>query len=337
VITVSVGKEIEMSRAVVFDEIGGPEVLKIVEVEVGSPGPGEVRLRVEAFGVNRVDQMLRTGVYAYPAPLPGSRLGVEAAGVVDALGPGVHGLAVGAEVLVTDIPRMEVNGTYAEQLIVPADSVIHRPGGLDAVPAAALWVAYATAYGALVETAAVRPGDHVVITAPSSAVGLAAIQLANQLGAVPIAVTRGAEKADALVKAGARHVVVSGEQNVPSAVRELTGGIGADVIIDAVAGPGLRELATAARPNGTVVMLGWLDTRPALLPMNWPLTIKGYSSHEHTTDPDTVGRIIAFLDTGLRLGTITPTVAAVLDLDDIVEAHRQQESNAHLGKIVVTT
>jgi NADPH:quinone reductase len=325
-----------MARVVVFDEIGGPEVLTIRDRAVTGPAANEVRVKVEAVGVNRADQMLRSGVYAFLPQLPGSRLGVEAAGIVDAVGDGDTDLAVGEPVIVTAVPQMDVDGVYGEYVNLPADTVIHRPGGLPAVEAAALWVVYASAYGALVDKAGVRAGDHVLITAASSAVGLAAIQTANRMGAIPIATTRRAGKREALLEAGARHVIVTAEQDVVDAVHELTGGAGADVILNAIAGPGLPELAKAARSGGTVVVVGWLDTRPALLPMNWPLTVIGYSSYEHTIGRENVTRVAAFLDSGLRSGALSPTVSRVFALDEVVDAHRYLESGDQLGKVVIT-
>jgi NADPH:quinone reductase-like Zn-dependent oxidoreductase len=323
-----------MARVVTFDEIGGPEVLKIVDLPIEEPGPAEVRLKVVAIGINRLDQIVRSG-NLFPPAFPRARLGVEAAGVIDAIGHGVHDLAAGDEVIVTAVPNMDVNGTYADYVNLPADTVIHRPGKLDAVHAAATWVAYSTAYGALIEKARVRPADTVLITAASSAVGLAAIQIANQIGAVPIAMTRSVNKKADLLRAGAAAVVVADEGDAIASVRSFTGGAGADIVVDSVAGPGLPDLAQAAKSGGTVVVLGWLDTRPALLPMNWPLTVIGYKSFEHTTNHTVVTRIAAFLDAGLRTGALKPTIAKVFDLEHIVDAHRYLESGEQLGKVVI--
>ncbi|MCX5410964.1 zinc-dependent alcohol dehydrogenase family protein [Streptomyces sp. NBC_00059] len=325
-----------MPRVVVFDRTGAPDVLRIAEEPVVEPAEGEVRIRIEAVGVNRLDQMMRAGSYPGPVRLPHARLGCEGTGVVDAVGPGVEGLAAGDAVLVTAVPAMDLNGTYAEYTTVPAATVIARPDGLDATGAAALWVAYSTAYGALVEKAGVRPGDHVLITAASSSVGLAAIQVARQIGAVPLAVTRHAAKKEGLLAAGAAAVVVTDDEDVAEAARRHSGGAGADIILDSVMGPGLPDLAKAARPGGTLVTAGWLDPRPATFPMTWPLTILGYASFEHTLDPTVVRRIAAFLDAGLRTGALRPTVDRVFGLDEIVEAHRYLERGQQVGKIVVT-
>ncbi|MFE6933638.1 zinc-dependent alcohol dehydrogenase family protein [Streptomyces sp. NPDC057699] len=325
-----------MPRVVVFDRTGAPDVLHLVDEPLDEPGTGEVRIRIEAAGVNRLDQMMRAGHYPGPVRLPHARLGCEGTGTVDAVGPGVEGIAAGDAVIITAVPAMDLNGTYAEYTTVSAASVVPRPAGLDATAAAALWVAYSTAYGALVEKAAARPGDHVLITAASSAVGLAAIQVARQLGAVPLAVTRSGAKKDALLAAGAEAVIATDRDDVSEAAHRHTGGAGADIILDTVMGPGLADLAKAAKPGGTLVTAGWLDPRPASFPMNWPLTIIGYASFEHTLDPTVVRRIAAFLEAGLRTGALRPTVDRVFGLDDIVAAHAYLEEGHQVGKIVVT-
>ncbi|TSD47847.1 zinc-dependent alcohol dehydrogenase family protein [Rhodococcus sp. KBS0724] len=325
-----------MSRVVVFNEFGGPEVLQIVEEPVAVPAAGELRIKIEAIGINRLDQMMRSGSYPGPVHLPRSRLGCEGTGLVDAVGSAVEGFSVGDAVIVTAVPDMDVNGTYAEYVLMPANAVIARPEGLDATSAAALWVAYSTAYGALVEKAKMQPGDHVVITAASSAVGLAAIQIANLIGAIPIAITRHAAKKDILLAAGAAVAVATDRDDVVDVVREYTHGAGADIILDSVMGPGLVDLAKVAKFGGTLVAVGWLDPRPAEFPMNWPLTIFGYMSFEHVLDSEVVHRIATFLSAGIRTGALKPTVDKVFRLDDIVDAHHYLDQGQQVGKIVVT-
>lgn len=324
-----------MPRVVVFDETGAPDVLRVVDEPVREPNTGEVRIRIEAFGVNRLDQMVRAGQSPRPIRLPHARLGIEGAGVIDAVGPGVEDAKIGDAVIVAAVPDADVNGTYAEYTVLPATRVVARPAGLDAVSAAALWVAYSTAYGALLEKAAMRPGDHILITAASSSVGLAAIQIANQIGAIPIAVTRHAAKKDALLAHGAAAVIATDQDDVVDAARRHTDGAGVEIILDSVMGPGLAALAKAARPGGTLVTVGWLDPRPASFPAN-ALTIIRYMSFEHTLDAVAVRRIAAFLNAGLRIGALRPVVDRVFPLDDIVAAHRYLEQGHHVGKIVAT-
>jgi len=324
-----------MTRVVVHDVFGGPEVLRVVEQTTPEPRAGEVRVRIEAFAVNPLDLMMRAGASPAPVRLPGARLGIEATGVVDAVGEGVVGLPVGAAVVVTAIPDPSVNGSYAEHLVLPADRVVPRPAELDAVAAAAWWVAASTAYGALVETAGMRPGDRVLVTAATGGVGRAALQVAAQVGAVPIAVTRHGARRDELLAAGAAAVVATDEDDLVAAVRQHTEGVGADVVLDLVRGPGQGDLVRATRPGGTLLAAGFLDPRPAP-PVDGPVTVHDYRGFAHTTDPVVVRRMAAFLGAGVRLGVIRPAVGPVLGLDDVVAAHRLAEAGAGAGKVVVT-
>ncbi|MEV0019470.1 zinc-dependent alcohol dehydrogenase family protein [Streptomyces tendae] len=326
-----------MPRVVVFDEFGGPEAMHIVEEPALEPNAGEVRVRIEAFAVNPLDQMMRSGTSPVPIPLPHARLGVEGTGVVDALGPQVTGLKIGDPVILTAIPDASVRGSYAEYTTVPANRVIVRPASLGVTEAAAIWVAFSTAFGALVEKARMRPGDHVLITAASGSVGRAAMQIANQIGAVPIAVTRHAAKKGDLLAAGAAAAIATDQTDIAQAVHHHTGGTGADIILDLVTGPGQQDLLTAARPGGTLVAAGFLDPRPAPFPTGAPLTIYSYQSFEHTLDDVVVKRMSAFLNAGVRLGALQPAIDKVFTLNDIVEAHRHLEKGPHTGKVVVTT
>ena len=325
-----------MPRVVVFDEFGGPDVLHVVDEPAAEPAVGEVRIRIEAFAVNPLDQMMRSGASPAPIPLPHARLGVEGTGVIDALGPGVTGLDIGDPVILTAIPDAHVRGSYAEYTTVPANRVIARPAGLAIAEAAAIWVAYSTAYGALVEKAGMRPGDYVLITAASGGVGRAAMQIANQIGAVPIAVTRRSAKEDDLLAAGAAAVIATDHMDVAEAVRRRTGGAGADIVLDLVMGPGQQDLLKAARPEGTLVAAGFLDPRPTPFPASTPLTIFRYRSFEHTLDDIVVKRMAAFLNAGVRLGALRPAIDQVFAFDDVAEAHRHLEKGLHAGKIVVT-
>ncbi|WP_431955591.1 zinc-dependent alcohol dehydrogenase family protein [Nocardia lijiangensis] len=325
-----------MPQVVVFDRFGGPEVMHVVEEPAVEPAAGEVRVRIEAFAVNPLDQMMRSGASPAPIALPHARLGVEGTGVIDAVGPEVTGLQAGDPVVLTAVPDASVRGSYAEYLTVPASRVLARPAGLGVAEAAAIWVAYSTAYGALVEKAGMRPGDHVLITAASGGVGRAAIQIANQIGAVPIAVTRHAAKQDDLLATGAAAVVATDRVGVAEAVRHHTGGTGADIVLDLVTGPGQLDLLAVARPGATLVAAGFLDPRPASFPAGTPLTIHGYRSFEHTLDPVVVKRMAAFLNAGVRLGVLQPVVDKTFALDEVVEAHRYFEKGLHAGKIVVT-
>jgi NADPH:quinone reductase-like Zn-dependent oxidoreductase len=323
---------------VLFHEIGGPEVLKIEDVAVPAPGPGQVAVRVEALGLNRAEALFRSGTYYYQPALPASRLGYEASGVVEAVGEGVTELAVGDPVMTGPGIEMSAQGVYAERVVLPDTAVLPRPASVDAVTGAASWLTYTTAYGGLLETAGLRPGDHVLITGASSGVGTAAIQVARRIGAIPLATTRTEAKRQGLLDVGAAEVIVSegGAEAVAKEARRLTGGRGVEVIFDAIGGPGFRPLAEALAEGGSVLTYGWLDRRPAEIPWNWPFTIHTYANMTLTGTPGGRRRSTAFLNAGLADGGFRPVVAEVFDgLDRIRDAHRLMESNRHTGKIVV--
>ncbi|MEV7085557.1 zinc-dependent alcohol dehydrogenase family protein [Streptomyces sp. NPDC093085] len=327
-----------MARQVQFDRTGGPEVLSLREVEAGTPGAGEALIRVDAIGLNRAEVMYREGGYFYDPVFP-STLGYEAAGVLEAVGEGVGGLTVGESVGVVPAFLQSEYGTYGDHVLVPASAVVPLPAGTDPVKAAGVWMAYLTAYGALAESGQVRPGDHVLITAASSSVGLAAIQVAHHIGAVPIATTRGAGKKQALVDAGATHVVVTDEEDLPVRVKEITGGEGVRLAFDPIAGPGVETIAQGIAPGGSLVVYGALDPRPTPLPNahSFPaLSTSTYTLFEITTDPERLRRGIAFVRAGLSSGSFDPVIDRTFDLTEIVEAHHYMESNVQVGKIVVT-
>ncbi|MFI1722751.1 zinc-dependent alcohol dehydrogenase family protein [Streptomyces sp. NPDC020489] len=329
-----------MTRTVRFHEVGGPEVLRLEDVAVGEPGPGQLLLRVDAIGLNRAEVLFRSGQYIEAVKEFPARLGTEAAGVVEAVGPDVTGFEVGQQVSVVPAFSMNDHGVYAERAIVPAAAVVHRPEGLDAVTGAAVWMPYVTAYGALVEVGGMRAGDTVVLTAASSSVGLAAIQVARSVGAVPLATTRTPAKREALLKAGAAAVIVTGEEDVVARVSELTAGRGAQFVFDAVAGPGVLDLARVVAPGGTLFLYGALSGQPTPYPgfeLGMPaLNMRTYTLHETTRDPERLRRAEAFVAAGLGTGVLAPVVDRVFPFEEIVEAHRYLESGAQVGKIVVT-
>ncbi|MBB3725038.1 zinc-dependent alcohol dehydrogenase family protein [Nonomuraea dietziae] len=329
-----------MARTVRFHEIGGPEVMRLEDLETGEPGPGEVRIRVEAIGVNRAEALFRRGEYIEQVKRFPARLGAEAAGVVEAVGPGVTGFEAGQAV--SSVPAFSQNdyGVYAEQAIVPAAALLHRPDGVDAVSGAAVWMPYLTAYGALVEVGGMRPGDAVALNAASSSVGLAAIHTANRVGATPIAVTRTSEKKERLLKEGAAEVIVSDEEDVAARLLDLTGGKGVEYVFDAVAGPGVTDLARVVAPGGTHFLYGGLSGQPTPYPgftLGMPaLNMRTYTVLETTKDPVRLRRAAAFVASGLRNGAFRPVVDRLFPLEEIVRAHQHMESNTQFGKIVVT-
>ena len=328
-----------MSRIVRFNQTGGPEVLQIVEEQVAAPAKGEIQIKVHAIGLNRAEVMFRNGQYLEAPQLP-ARLGYEAAGTVAAVGEGVTEFKIGDAV--STVPAFSQNqyGVYGELVNVPAYAAVKHPASLSWTEAAAIWMQYLTAYGALVDIADTKAGEFVLITAASSSVGVAAIEIANLVGAIPIALTRYGTKREALLKVGAKYVIASEEQDLVAEVNRITNNKGARVVFDPVAGPTISKLAEATAQGGIIFQYGALSTEPTPLPLftviGKQLTIRGYTLFEISTNPQRLARAKQFIVQGLADGKLTPTVAKVFPLEQIVEAHRYMESNQQIGKIVVT-
>ncbi|MHC4055332.1 zinc-dependent alcohol dehydrogenase family protein [Bradyrhizobium sp. 25ACV] len=328
-----------MTRVVRFHRHGGPEVLGIETVNVPPPAKGEVQIRIRALGLNRAEALLRSGSYIETAQFP-SGLGLEAAGLVEAVGEGVAGFAPGDAVSIVPPTSMVRWPAYAELAAFPAELVVKHPPDLSFETAAALWMQYLTAYGALVDIAGLLRGDVVAITAASSSVGLAAIQIANRIGAVPVALTRTSAKRRALLDAGAADVVASDEEDIAARLAEIAGSNGVRVVLDAVGGPAFERLTAAMAPGGILIEYGGLSPEPTPFPLFNVLTkslvLRGYLVHEIVRDPTRLGRAKAFIRDGVADDTLKPIIARTFKFEDIVEAHRFLESNTQFGKIVVT-
>lgn len=328
-----------MARAVRFGHHGGPDVLRIETVDVRPPAAGEVQIRVKALGLNRADALFRRGTYIERATFP-SGLGLEAAGIVEAVGDDVTSFAPGDIVSIVPPLSMVRWPAYAELASFPAELVVKHPPELGFEAAAALWMQYLTAYGALVDIARLGRGDVVAITAASSSVGIAAIQIANRVGATAVALTRTSTKRPALRDAGAVHVVASDEDDIRARLEAIAGPDGVRVVFDAVGGPAFEPLTAAMSPGGILIEYGGLSPEPTPFPLVNVLTksllLRGYLVHEIIRDPARLSQAKAFILDGLSDRTLQPVIARTFRFEDIVEAHRFLESNDQFGKIVVT-
>ena len=328
-----------MPKIVRFHKTGGPEVLQIEDLPLLEPGPDEIRLKVEAFGLNRAELLFRQGKYLPITAFP-SRIGYEAAGVIDAVGSKVTGLKIGDQV--STIPSFHVgdHGVYGASAIVPARSVARYPAHLDAVQAAAIWMQYLTAWAGLIQLAKLGKGDSVIITAASSSVGIAAIQIAHAAGATAIAATRTPDKKAALLKLGADQVIVTDQEDVAERVMSITGGKGATVAYDPIGGPNLAKMVAAVKQGGLVIIYGSLYPGPTELPILQTamksITIRPYALFEFIADPEKMRAGIKYVTDGLTSGQLTPVIDRTFKLKDIAAAHAYMETNQHLGKIVVT-
>ena len=263
-------------KIVRFHQLGNPEVLQLEELPVPEPGEGEVRVRVQAIGLNRAEVLFRMG-HSFVQPALPSKIGYEAAGIVEAVGAGVDPGLIGQPRSIVPAFPLDKYGVYGEVAVVPAFALAAYPAQLSPEEATSIWMQYLTAYGALVHFGKLTGGDFVLITAASSSVGLAAIEIAHAEGAIAIATTRTVAKKAELLSAGADHVIVTDDEDLPARVLEITAGKGARVIFDPVAGPGMEALARAAAVSGIIFLYGRLSPEPTPFP--------AHAGHEQASYP----------------------------------------------------
>lgn len=329
----------ETAKIVRFHAVGGPEVLKIQDEPIPEPGKGEVRLNVKAIGLNRAEVMFRRGQYLESPGLP-SKLGYEAAGVVAAVGPDVDKSWLGKKASTVPAFLMTNYGVYGEVAIVPASALAVYPEKLTPEEGTSIWMQYLTAYGALIAHARITKGDFVIVTAASSSVGIAAIEIVSAEGAISIATTRSSKKKATLAKVGATHVIATQEEDFLARVKQITNDKGARVIFDPIAGKGVELLAQAAAFGGTIFEYGALSLEPTPFPLftalSKGLSVRGYTLREVFADANLRAKAQQYVFDRIKAGDFKPRIDRVFPLAQIVEAHRYMESNEQIGKIVVT-
>lgn len=327
------------AKVVRFHETGNAEVLKIEDVTIPNPIKDEVMIRVEAIGLNRAEIMFREGQYLETPILP-SRLGYEVSGVVEEIGADVTSFKVGDKV--STIPAFSIGkyGVYGEIATVPEHAVAKYPENLTAEEATSIWMAYLTAYGSIIEIGKTKKDDVILITAASSSVGLAAIQIAKAEGAIVIATTRSVGKKQFLLDSGADHVIITNDENLEERVNKITDGKGVNLIFDPVGGSYIETLAAATAIGGIIIEYGALSPEPTPFPLfialKKGLTIRGYTLFEITTNPEVLANGKDYLFNKLIAGSLKPIIDRTFSFNEIVDAHKYMESNVQKGKIVVS-
>jgi NADPH:quinone reductase-like Zn-dependent oxidoreductase len=326
-------------KMVRFHKIGGPDVLQFEDFPMPQPARGEVRLRVKAIGLNRAESMFFHDRYLETPVLPSTN-GYEASGIVEAVGPGVDPTWIGKNASTTPAFSLNHYGVYGEVAIVPIHAVAEYPAKLSYEEGTSIWMQYITAYGALVYYGHLAKGDVVLITAASSSVGLAAIEIAKTEGAISIATTRTSAKKAELLSLGADHVIVTEEEDLIARVNEITGNKGARIVFDPIGGKGLEALAEVTAVRGTIFEYGALALEPTPYPLFAALTkrllIQGYTLRDILADPETAEDARKYVFDHIVAGDFKPRIDKTFPFAQIVDAHRYLESNAQIGKIVVT-
>jgi NADPH2:quinone reductase len=323
-----------VSKAFRFHQHGGPEVLRFEDVEVGAPGPGQVRIRNVAVAVNYRDVLMRLGVHAVKS-LP-SGIGLESAGVIDAVGPDVSGLSVGDRVACAGMPE----GSYAEVRIVPAARVIALPAGIDERTAASMMIRGMTARCLLYDAYKVQPGDTILIHAAAGGVGLIMCQWAKHLGATVIGTVSSNEKAAIAHAHGCDHPIVYTRENFAERVREITGGEGVPVVYDSVGKATFEDSLKCLRRRGLMASFGEASGDPDPMPPrrlgalgSIYLTHPSVSNYTATRAELLAAARDLFVMVGS--GKIKIEISRTYRLQDAPRAHADIESRKTTGSIVL--
>jgi NADPH2:quinone reductase len=325
-----------IARAVRITGAGGPEVLKLSELQVREPAPDEVLVEVHAAGVNRADCLQRKGVYPAPPGAPPDVPGLEFAGVVASVGSQVRELRVGDKVM-----AITGGGAMATHIVAHERELVRVPEGMSLTDAAALPEVFMTAYDAMVTQGKLAMGETVLIHAVGSGVGTAALQLANALGATPIGTTRKADKLERARALGLVHGIVTSEPVFADQVRDITGGKLAHVVLDTVGGKYLAENLKAVAVGGTIVTIGLLGGIKAELALGLLVQkraiLRGSVIRARPLE-EKIALARAFERAVMPLfarGVLKPVVEDVMPMAEIAKAHARLEADETFGKLVM--
>jgi NADPH2:quinone reductase len=322
-----------MTRAIRFSKTGGPEVLGLERIDLAPPPPGHVRIRHAAIGVNFIDIYHRTGLY--PVPLP-SGLGLEAAGVVEALGEGVTQWKTGDRVAYASGPI----GAYADAANVPANRIVAIPASVSDDIAAASLLKGMTAEYLLLRTFPVKPGMTILFHAAGGGVGQIACQWAKALGAIVIGTVGARDKIETAKAVGCDHVIVAREENIAARVREITGGKGVPVVYDSVGRDTFMASLDSLAPLGTLVSFGNASGpvppfELGLLAQKGSLYVTRPTLATYTATPDLLAQSAAELFRVLSDGKVKIAAPTVFPLAEAADAHRALQSRTTTGSLVL--
>ncbi|WP_175978978.1 quinone oxidoreductase [Burkholderia sp. BCC1047] len=323
-----------MAHAVRFHETGGPDVLRWEAVDVGDPGPGQVRLRHEAVGLNFADTYFRSGLY--PVPLPAG-IGVEAAGVVEAVGPGVTNVAAGDRVTYTGF--LNTLGAYSTERLIAAAPLVRLPAGIACDTAAAMTMRGLTSAYLLRRIHAFAPGDTILLHAAAGGVGLIVSQWAKLLGLTVIGTVSSEHKAAIARAHGCDHTIDYSREDVAKRVRELTDGAGVDVVFDSVGKDTFEGSLDSLKRRGLMVCVGTASGPippfdPQRLAMKGSLYLTRPALADYIADPAEKNDLAGELFAHVAAGRIRIEINQRYALQDAAQAHRDLESRKTTGSSV---
>lgn len=323
-----------MANAIRFYETGGPDVLRYEEVAVGEPGPGQVRLRHAAVGLNYADTYFRNGTY--PIPMPNG-LGVEAAGVVEAVGEGVSNVAVGDRVTYTGF--INTLGAYSTERLIPAAPLIRLPDSISCETAAAMTMRGLTSAYLMRRIHDFKPGDSILLHAAAGGVGLIVAQWAKLLGLTVIGTVSSDAKAELARAHGCDFTIDYSREDVATRVRALTGGVGVDVVFDSVGKSTFMGSLDSLKRRGLMVCVGTASGpiegfNPQLLAMKGSLYLTRPALADYIADPAEKEALAGELFDHVASGRIKIEINQRYALQDAAQAHRDLESRQTTGSSV---
>jgi NADPH:quinone reductase len=323
-----------MAKAVRFHETGGPEVLRYEDVEVGDPGPGQVRLRHEAVGLNFADTYFRSGLY--PVPLPAG-MGVEAAGVVEAVGEGVTNVAVGDRVTYTGF--INTLGAYSTERLCPGAPLIKLPEGITCETAAAMTMRGLTSSYLMRRIYDFKPGNTILLHAAAGGVGLIVSQWAKLLGLTVIGTVSSEAKAEAARAHGCDHTINYSHEDVARRVRELTDGAGVNVVFDSVGKDTFEATLNSVKRRGLIVCVGTASGpipafNPQILAMKGSPYLTRPALADYIADPAEKADLAGEIFGHVAAGRIKIEINQRYALEDAAQAHRDVESRKTTGSSV---
>lgn len=328
-------------RRVQFTRLGGPEVLEMVPLQLSALPPGHVRVAIHVIGLNRFEALFRRDHYVIAPTLPAT-LGVEAVGTIIDTAPGVDRFGKGERVAILPIQSPAVGtGTYATHADVPAEALVHVAADRSDEQEAATWMASLQAY-TLATKVPIQSGDTVIVTAGTSSVGTALIQIARDFGATVIATTRTAARKPELIALGADHAIATDDEDLAGIVASITDGHGAKTVYDTVGGPLLAELINATAAFGHVLCYG-AQTSPDIRAarVDVPLVALDRKSvafvdlFELIEFPDRFTAAKAYITDAGKRGALSIGIDRVLAFDDVQKAHRILENGRLAGKLLL--
>ncbi|UIF86983.1 quinone oxidoreductase [Cupriavidus sp. UYPR2.512] len=322
-----------MSKAIRIEQTGGPEVMQWVDVQVGDPGPGQVRVRHEAVGLNYIDVYFRTGLYKQP--LPGG-LGMEGAGVVEAVGEGVRHVAVGDRVAYAGRPT----GAYAQVRVMPADIVVRLPDAIPFDTAAAMMLQGLTAQYLIRDSYKVQPGDTVLLHAAAGGVGLIASQWLKALGVTVIGTVGSDEKAELARANGCAHTIVYTRESFVERVREITNGKGVPAVYDSIGRDTFQGSLDCLAPRGTMVSFGNASgpVPPfdlSVLSSKGSLRLTRPTLMTYVVNRELLEPMVADLFDAVATGKVKIDIRQRYALSEVAQAHRDLESRKTTGSTIL--